>query len=79
MFKTDAVQVLKLHLDYPQAVPIKDAPVEHESEKKVTHRGAQMDLESQQNWGSSTYTAAVAGAAVVVGISMLMFLKRPNT
>jgi hypothetical protein len=58
---------------------MKDDPVKHAGETKVSRGGVAMDMDSQQNWGSSAYTAAVAGAAVVVGISMLVFLKRPNT
>lgn len=70
-------KVLKLHLDYSQAAK-KDALQEEQNVFKSRERNLDMHLEKQQNWGSSAYTAVVAGAAVVVGVSVLMLLKRSD-
>ena len=57
----------------------KSIPRESQSDTEFQHGGMEVNIQRHQNWGSTAYTAAVAGAAVVVGISMLALLKRSNT
>lgn len=71
-------KVLKLHLDYSE-VAKKDMPQGEQIVLKSRETRSDMHWENQQNWGSSAMTAAVAGAAVVVGVSVLVLLKRSNT
>ncbi|MCO5548007.1 hypothetical protein L7F22_001463 [Adiantum nelumboides] len=71
-------KVLKLHLDSLQA-PIQRTFPEEGGVVKSRDSNRDMHIEKEQTWGSSAYTAAVAGAAFVVGVSVLMFLKRSDT
>eukprot|EP00250_Pteridium_aquilinum_P010447 c19394_g1_i2 orf=514-2202(-) len=71
-------KVLKLHLDSSQAAK-KSTLQEEETVLKPRETNLDMHMQKQQTWAPSAYTAAVAGAAVVVGVSMLVFLKRSNT
>ncbi|MCO5595162.1 hypothetical protein L7F22_049201 [Adiantum nelumboides] len=71
-------KVLKLHLDSLQA-PIQRTFLEEGGVVKSRDSNMDMHIEKEQTWGSSAYTAAVAGAAFVVGVSVLMFLKRSDT
>ncbi|KAI5057427.1 hypothetical protein GOP47_0027442 [Adiantum capillus-veneris] len=77
-------RVLKLHLEFPQATMKTPSPSPSPSPLSSDHDllgskdgSLDLDMVKSQQWGSSTtYTAVAAGAAVVVGISVLTFLKR---
>ncbi|KAH7366360.1 hypothetical protein KP509_18G075300 [Ceratopteris richardii] len=74
-------KVLKLHLNSPSSRVPKETASEDEERVVTRTKGRDLDMgtiEKQQSWGPPAYTAAVAGAAVVVGVSMLMFLKKSN-
>lgn len=69
---------LRLHLDYSHS---RDGTLLPKQSLLSKSKPSDFDMEisREKTWGSTAYTAAVTGAAVVVGFSMLMYLKRTNT
>lgn len=68
-------RVLKLHLEFPEVT--KESPSSKDRDIVLSRDSKlEMDMERSRSWGSTAYTAVAAGAAVVVGISVLTLLKR---
>eukprot|EP00249_Psilotum_nudum_P017780 c26485_g1_i1 orf=429-2114(+) len=67
---------LRLYLDYSH---LQRKPLNAKGGKSMKSRSlvAGLDIATKETWGS-TYTAVAAGTAVMIGLSVMMYLKRSN-